>query len=149
MGQTATVLYTSIGAGLSNGPSYRLKITVESIKQGTLADFKGVSLTSSDAGDTPDYVRVEMTNLGPKPMSTSNSDPANNVEGVDIAEQENDSLIVAGYFAPCPDTQTPNPFPVGKSFMTCLTYLVHGGITKVAYDGADRYIDSPVTWTTR
>jgi hypothetical protein len=34
----------------------------------------------------------------------------------------------------------------GKSYETCLTFLVPGGITAAAYTGDSDYIDSPVMW---
>jgi hypothetical protein len=37
--------------------------------------------------------------------------------------------------------------PTGQSYDNCLTFLVPGGITKVAYSGTDDYISSPVTWS--
>jgi hypothetical protein len=36
--------------------------------------------------------------------------------------------------------------PSGSSYNNCLTFLVPGGINKVAYTGTDAYISSPVTW---
>ena len=41
----------------------------------------------------------------------------------------------------------PNPMAPGSSFETCLTFLIPGGITKVAYTGTESYIEKPVTWS--
>jgi hypothetical protein len=132
----------------ANGPTYKLSITVQSIERGTLADFNGIQLDASQKASTPYYVRLRMTNLGPGTLNTSDNDPAGEIQGVDNTGQPQDSVtFLLGTFPRCPDSDTPNPLKSGQSFSTCLTFLVPGGITKVAYTGPpQRYYDSPVTW---
>jgi hypothetical protein len=150
-GQTATVPFQITESNGSNGPTYKLRITVQSIQRGTLADFNGIQLDSSQKDSIPYYARVRMTNVGPNALSTSDNDPAGEVQGLDHTGQPQDSVtFLLGTFPRCPDTDTPNPFKAGQSFDTCLTFLVPGGITKVAYTGPPQsYYDSPVTWAAK
>jgi hypothetical protein len=146
-GQPANVSFqTTTGSG-ANGPSYKLQVTVESIKKGSLKDFNGIQLDANEKASTPDYVKVRIANTGATSFNTSSNDPAISVEGVDDTGNTDTSVTFFGTFPSCPDTDTPSPFRAGQSFETCLTYLVPGGITKVAYTGTDAYETSPVTWT--
>jgi hypothetical protein len=150
-GQSATLPFQVTESNGANGPTYKLKITVQSIQRGTLADFNGIQLDADQKASTPYYVQVRMTNLGPGTLNTSDNDPAGEVQGVDKTGQPQDSVtFLLGTFPRCPDNDTPNPFKAGQSFSTCLTFLVPGGITKVAYTGPPQsYYDSPVTWEAR
>jgi len=150
-GQSATVPYQVTESNGANGPTYKLGITVQSIDRGTLADFNGIQLDAAQKASTPYYVRLRMTNLGPGALKTSDNDPAGQIEGVDKTGQPQDSVtFLLGTFPRCPDNDTPRPFKDGQSFSTCLTFLVPGGITKVAYTGPPQsYYDSPVTWSAK
>jgi hypothetical protein len=46
------------------------------------------------------------------------------------------------------DADAPKPFTKGKSYESCLAFLVggDGSITKVQRKGSDRYILDPVEW---
>jgi len=147
-GQSATVPYQVTESNGANGPTYKLSIAVQSIERGTLADFNGIQLDADQKASTPYYVRVRLTNLGPGTLNTSDSDPAGQIQGVDKTGQPQDSVtFLLGTFPRCPDNETPKAFKAGQSFSTCLTFLVPGGITKVAYTGPPQsYYDSPVTW---
>jgi hypothetical protein len=147
-GQGATVPYQVTLPNGADGPSFKLRIAVESIQRGTLADFSGIQLDADQKASTPYYVRVRMTNLAPGALNTSDNDPAGAVQGVDKTGQPQDAVtFLLGTFPRCPDANTPNPLKPGQSFDTCLTFLVPGGITKVAYTGPPQsYYDSPVTW---
>jgi hypothetical protein len=147
-GQSATVPYQVTESNGANGPTYKLSIAVQSIERGTLADFNGIQLDADQKASTPYYVRVRLTNLGPGTLNTSDSDPAGQIQGVDKTGQPQDSVtFLLGTFPRCPDNETPKQFKAGQSFSTCLTFLVPGGITKVAYTGPPQsYYDSPVTW---
>ncbi len=92
---------------------------------------------------------MRITNLGPSSFKTSTNDPAVSVEGVDNTGNTQTSVTFFGTFPPCNDVDTPNPLRAGQSFQTCLTYLVPGGITKVAYTESDAYETTPVTWTVK
>jgi hypothetical protein len=150
-GQSATVPYQITLSNGGNGPTYKLRVTVQSIERGTLADFNGIQLDADQKASIPYYARVQMTNLSPTALNTSDNDPAGSVQGLDKTGQPQDSVtFLLGTFPRCPDATTPNPFKPGQSFDTCLTFLVPGGITKVAYTGPPQsYYDSPLTWTAK
>ncbi len=145
----ANVSFRTTTSSGANGPSYKLQVTVESIKKGSLKDFNGIQLDANEKASTPYYATVRITNVGPTSFNTSSNDPAVSVEGVDDTGNTDTSVTFFGTFPPCPDADTPNPLRAGQSFQTCLTYLVPGGITKVAYTGTDAYETAPVTWTTK
>ena len=145
-GQPANVSFQTTTSSGANGPTYKLQVTVESIKKGSLKDFNGIQLDANEKASTPYYAKVRITNVGPTSFNTSSNDPAVSVEGVDDTGNTDTSVTFFGTFPPCPDADTPNPLRAGQSFQTCLTYLVPGGITKVAYTGTDAYETSPVTW---
>jgi hypothetical protein len=145
-GRPANVSFQTTTKSGAKGPSFKLQVTVESIKKGSLRDFNGIQLDANEKASTPYYATVRITNVGPTSFSTSSNDPAVSVEGVDDTGNTGTSVTFFGTFPPCPDAETPNPLRAGQSFHTCLTYLVPGGITKVAYTGTDAYETSPVTW---
>jgi hypothetical protein len=146
-GQTATVGFDTTTKAGKRGPSYKLNVNVMSITKGSLADFNGIKLDANEKASTPSYVKVKITSLGPGKMTTTDEDPAISVEGVDSTGQTQQSVTFFGDFPKCNEAQTPNPLAVGKSFETCLTFLVPGGIGKVAYTGTESYITKPVTWS--
>lgn len=148
-GQTATVGFDTTTKTGANGPSYKVAVTVQSIKKGSLKDFSGIQLNATEKASTPYYAKVKITNLSPTAFDTTSNDPAISVEGVDTTGDTDTSVTFFGTFPPCPDTDTPNPFKPGQSVETCLTYLVPGGITKVAYTGTSAYETSPVTWAVK
>jgi hypothetical protein len=147
LGATATVpLSTTLKSG-KNGPTYKLKVQVLSMDKGTLADFNGIKLDATEKSSTPYYVKVKITSLGPGKIATSDNDPAVQVEGVDSTGQTQQSVTFFGDFPKCDEVFPPKSMGAGSSFETCLTFLVPGGIRKVAYTGTESYIDKPVTWS--
>jgi hypothetical protein len=142
-GQTATVYYTP---PLTTGKKFMLKVTVESIQKGTLADFNGIRLDAAQKASTPEYVKIRLSDLSPGTASASNNDPSVAINGIDNTGQQQQSVTFFGTFPRCNAVSAPQPFTQGKSFETCLTFLVPGGITKAAWIGTDGYIGSPVTW---
>ncbi|MGZ4245981.1 MAG: hypothetical protein ACXVSE_16965, partial [Solirubrobacteraceae bacterium] len=126
-GQTALVGFNTTTKSGKQGPSYKLHVNVESITKGSLADFNGIKLDASEKASTPYYVKVKITSLGPGKMTTTSNDPAISVEGVDSTGQTQQSVTFFGDFPKCDEAQTPNPLGAGKSFETCLTFLVPGG----------------------
>lgn len=142
-GQTATVLYTP---PLTTGKSFKMKITVESIQKGSLADFNGIQLDASQKASTPYYVTARLLDLSPGNASANHNDPSVAIEGVDTTGSQQQSVTFFGNFPRCNAVTAPSPFTQGKGFQTCLTFLVPGGITKAAWIGANNYISSPVTW---
>jgi hypothetical protein len=147
IGQTATVPFTTTLKSGKNGPTYKLGVQVQSMDKGTLADFNGVQLDADEKASTPYYVKTKITNLGPGKINTEDNDPSIQIEGVDKTGETQQSVTFIGDFPKCDAKTAPNPMGVGSSFETCLTFLVSGGITKVAYTGTESYIDKPVTWS--
>ena len=92
--------------------------------------------------------RVRITNVGPTSFDTSSNDPAISVEAVDDTGNTDTSVTFFGGIPRRVPTQTrPIRSEPGRACQNCLTYLVPGGITKVAYTGTDAHETSPVTWT--
>lgn len=143
VGSSATVRYTPLGAPGAK-PS-TLKVTVESLDQGTLGDFKGIQLDATQKASLPTYVKVKVTNLGPSPIDVDGTSAA--IQGVDNTGNTQQSVTFIGDFPPCPDHASTTPMGPGSSYDNCLTFLVPGGITKVAYTGTEAYVSSPVTWS--
>lgn len=146
-GQTATVDFDTTLPNGNDGPSYKLRLTIESIKKGSISDFNGLSLTGVPKGDIPTYVKLHMTNLSGKSFSTSNLDPADSVQAIDPNGDADGNLIITGYFPPCPDTDTPSPFAAGASFTTCETFMEPSEATKIGWNGSSATLDSPVIWS--
>jgi hypothetical protein len=144
VGQTATVTYTPLTSS-GNGKPRTLKITVTSIRNGTSADLKGVSLSGAPKGALPQYATVSVTNLGPLSIDVDGTSDA--MQGIDHGGNQQDSVSFIGDFPPCEQNSSTTPVAAGASFHTCLTFLVSGGITKVGYTGTDSYTSSPVTWS--
>jgi hypothetical protein len=143
IGQSATVGYNPPGA-TGNAKSSVLRVTVQSLDQGTLSDFNGIQLDASQKASTPDYVKVHVTNLGPHPIDVDGTSAA--IQGLDNTGSTQQSVTFIGDFPRCPDKASTTPLPPGRSYDNCLTFLVPGGITKVAYTGTEAYISSPVVW---
>jgi hypothetical protein len=155
-GQPATVAWvppeTALGEGAHTG--LKLRVTVESIQRGTLADFKNVQLDPSERHSTPYYVKVRITALGSKP-GPKDSDPAITFRAIDDRGQQQESVTFLGTFSRCDDPFPPKPFVHGKTYESCLTYLMPGGgsIQKVQWnDGPSKanevtaYFDHPIVW---
>jgi hypothetical protein len=145
-GQTGMLSFQSSTASGANGPTYKMAVTVQAPQQGTIADFKGVQLDASQKAGTPDYVQVKVTNLGPGTLDTASSDPTVELQGVDDTGNLDDSITFIGDFPRCNDNTPPAHWAAGQSFSTCLTFLEPGAISKVAYIGANDYLNSPVVW---
>ncbi|MGO9976782.1 MAG: hypothetical protein ACLP01_29080 [Solirubrobacteraceae bacterium] len=142
-GQAAVVEYNNDGGA----PTYKLRITVLSIKAGSLADFKAISLSGVPKGDTPTYVQIKMTNLSSSSMNTSSNDPADSVQAYEPNGNGDSNLIITGYFPPCNDVSTPNPFKAGQTFTTCETYFEPGEATQIGYNGNADTVNNPIFWS--
>ncbi|HET7050295.1 MAG TPA: hypothetical protein VFI54_18670 [Solirubrobacteraceae bacterium] len=140
VGSSAMVRYTP----LSHATPSTLKVTVQSLQKGTLDDFKGIDLDAAQKAATPVYVKVKVTNLGPGTIDIDATSAA--IEGIDSTGNTAQSVTFIGTFPRCPDNQSTTQMRAGSSYDNCLTFLVPGGIDKVAYTGTDAYINSPVTW---
>jgi hypothetical protein len=147
VGATATVPFATTLKSGKDGPTYKLKVDVESMDKGSLADFNGIKLDATEKASTPYYVKVKITSLGPGKIASTDNDPAIQVEGVDKTGQTQQSVTFFGDFPKCDDKVAPTTMGAGSSFDTCLTFLVPGGISKVAYTGTESYVTKPVTWS--
>jgi hypothetical protein len=146
--QPATVIYRPPG---SNASGRRLRIVVESIHRGRISDLKGLQLDADQRGAAPEYVKVEITNLGPGALSGADDNDGlpDSLMGIDNAGNQQAALtFIIGSFAPCDDKDVPDPLKPRQTYTTCLTFVVPRGITKVAYTGTQAYVESPVTWKT-
>jgi hypothetical protein len=132
----------------------KLQVTVMSIQKGTIADFQNVDLNASQKKDTPYYVTVRVTALGGT-VPPANSDPAIAFRAIDDRGQEQESITFLGTFSRCNEATPPKPFVNGKSYQSCLAYLMPGGgsIQKVEWnDGPSKanevtpYFDNPIIW---
>jgi hypothetical protein len=144
VGQTATVTYTPLTSS-GNGKARTVKITVASIRSGSAADLKALDVSGAPKGALPQYATVTVTNLGPLSIDVDGTSDA--IQGIDHSGNQQSPVSIIGDFPPCDQNSSTAPVAAGASFHTCLTYLVSGGITKVAWTGTDDYMNSPVTWS--
>lgn len=144
VGQTATVTYTPLTSS-GNGKPRTLKIDVASIRNGSAADLKALDVSGAPKGALPQYATVTVTNLGPLSIDVDGTSDA--LQGIDHGGNQQDPVSIIGDFPACNQNSSTTPVAAGASFHTCLTYLVSGGITKVAWTGTDDYTSSPVTWS--
>jgi hypothetical protein len=145
VGATATVPYQPVSANQASKPQFKLQVTVSAIEKGSLSDFNGLKLDATQKAGTPFYVKAKITNVS-EGDAGGQDNPSINIEGVDSTGETQQSVTFLGEFPRCEDKEPPKPFSHGKSFETCLTFLVPGGITKAAYTSTEAYIDKPVTW---
>ncbi|MGO9497496.1 MAG: hypothetical protein ACLQA5_12450 [Solirubrobacteraceae bacterium] len=143
-GQTATVTYTPLTSS-GNGKARTVKVTVASIRTGSAADLKALDVSGAPKGALPQYATVTVTNLGPLSIDVDGTSDA--IQGIDHSGNQQDPVSIIGDFPPCNQNSSTAPVAAGASFHTCLTYLVSGGITKVAWTGTNDYMNSPVTWS--
>jgi hypothetical protein len=157
IGQMATLGWVPAETDLKPGAhkGLMIQVTIKSIEKGSIADFANVQLDASQKKDTPYYVKVHFAALGAV-APPRDSDPAITLDGIDDRGQTQSSLIFLGTFERCDDASVPKPFTKGKSYDTCLTYLVPGGgsIQKMQWangpsNGTDvsAYFDKPVVWS--
>jgi hypothetical protein len=156
-GQDATVAWVSPSDfSVSGGQKgTKMKVTVESIKQGSQNDLKNIQLDASQKGATPYYVKVKLTALQDAGPAAAKDDPAITFEAVDDRQQKQGSVTFLGTFEPCKEIDAPKPFSAGKSYESCFTYLIQGGgsIQKVQWNSGPSpkgavtpYFDKPIVW---
>jgi hypothetical protein len=140
------------GTGAHKG--IKMQVTVESIQKGTLADFRNVDLDAKEKKDTPYYVTLRLTELQNAPVP-QDSDPAITFTAIDDRGQEQESITFLGTFQRCDEVSAPKTLVSGKSYTTCMTYLIPGGgsIQSVKWDSGpsaandvSAYFDKPITW---
>ena len=140
------------GTGAHHG--IRLRVSVVSIQKGTMADFRNVQLNGTERKSTPYYVQLRVTALG-STAPPKNSDPAITFTAIDDRGQQQQSITFLGTFSRCDDPMPPKQFVSGKTYESCLAYLIPGGgsIQKVQWDNGPTaanevtpYFDRPIVW---
>lgn len=140
------------GTGAHRG--IRLRVTVVSIQKGTMADFRNVQLNGTERKSTPYYVQLRVTALSSTPPP-KDSDPAITFTAIDDRGQQQQSITFLGTFSRCDDPMPPKHFVSGKTYESCLAYLIPGGgsIQKVQWDNGPAaanevtpYFDRPIVW---
>ena len=145
IGQTAHVTFKPL-TPITSKKTYKLDAAVLEIEKGSIDDLEDVNLDAAQKKSTPYYVTVRVTNPGGAvPVK---DDPDVRFDGIDDRGQEQPSVTFIGTFERCEDKDAPKPFTKGKSYESCLTYLVPGGgsIQEVGWSGSDEYAAKPVTW---
>jgi len=148
LGETAHVTYKPLTA-TDDKNLFQVDATAEKIEKGSIDDFKNISLDESQKSSTPYYVTVKIENTGREiPLGDMEGDPDLKFGAVDDRGQEQPSITFIGDFERCEDTDAPKPFAKGKSYESCLAFLVggDGSITEVRWKGSDKYILKPVVW---
>jgi hypothetical protein len=148
LGETANVTYKPLTA-TDDKNLFKVAATAEKIEKGSIDDFKNIDLDSQQKASTPYYVTVKIENTGREiPLGNTQGDPDLKFGALDDRGQEQGSITFIGSFDRCEDTDAPKPFAKGKSYESCLTYLVggDGSITSVTWKGSDKYILKPVAW---
>jgi len=157
LGQQAIVGWVpaSLDTGQGAKKGSKLQITVQSIQKGKIADFKNVQLKPEEKTSTPYYVKVLIKSLTKNPPG-GNNDPDVALDAVDDRGQKQSSIIFLGTFARCDNKQPPKSFTTGKSYSSCLAYLIPGGgsIQKVQWgNGPSKagdvtpYFEKPIVWS--
>jgi hypothetical protein len=141
-----------LGTGVHKG--IKLQVTVVSIQKGTMADFRNVELNGNQRNSTPYYVQLRVTALSNASVP-KDSDPAITFTAIDDRGQEQQSITFLGTFSRCDDPMPPKQFVSGKTYRSCLAYLIPGGgsIQKVQWDNGPAaanqvtpYFDRPIVW---
>jgi hypothetical protein len=148
LGETAHVTYKPLTA-TDDKNLFKVDATAEKIEKGSVDDFKNISLDENQKNSTPYYVTVKIENTGKEiPLGDMEGDPDLKFGAMDDRGQEQPSITFIGDFERCEDTDAPKPFAQGKSYESCLAFLVggDGSITEVRWKGSDKYILKPVAW---
>lgn len=145
LGETAHVKLKPLDA-VDSKTTYPLDVTVHEIEKGSIDDFKGIDLEPNEKASTPYYVKVEVAT--PDRALPVKDDPDIRFDAIDDRGQEQGSITFLGDFPRCEDKRPPAPFSKGKSYESCLAYLIPGGgsIVAVEWTGSDEYVLKPVTW---
>jgi hypothetical protein len=148
LGESAHVTYKPLTA-TDEKNLFKVDATAVKIEEGSIDGFKNISLDADQKASTPYYVTVKIENTGKEiPLGDQEGDPDLKFGAVDDRGQEQPSITFIGDFERCEDTDAPKPFTQGKSYESCLAYLIggDGSITEVTWKGSDKYIIDPVEW---
>jgi len=156
MGDEATVGWVPPSKFSATGAQtgYRLQVSVDKIEKGTIDDFKNIDLDADQKRSTPYYVTVTVKAL--EDVKTGTDDPDISFDAIDDRGQEQGSVTFFGTFDRCDDKQVPRPFTNGKSYESCITYLMPGGgsIDEVQWksgpskkNAVTPYFGKPIVWS--
>ncbi|MDN3354097.1 hypothetical protein [Actinomadura sp. DC4] len=156
LGQAATVGWVPAGGSLETAQKgFKLQVNVLSITKGTIGDFKNVQLKPEERKSTPYYVKVRIKTLSSTAPTGTNNDPDVTLDAIDDRGQQQNNIIFMGTFTRCDDITPPKPFKNGKSYSSCLAYLMPGGgsIRQVVWkNGPNKankvtpYFEKPIVW---
>jgi len=121
-----------------------LQLTVDSVRQGTLADFKGFILDDAYKRNADYfYAQVRVKNVGTGQVGGA---PVP-LWGVNRANTLLPAVNFTTRFPTCPSRALPPRFGAGATMSTCLVYLSpdKGGLRSISYRPSQQY--NPVTWT--
>jgi hypothetical protein len=146
LGETAHVTRKPLNAPFDSKTFYKIDVAALKIDKGTIGDFANVNLDEEQKESTPYYVTVRITNTGSK--VPADEDPVLGFDAVDDRGQKQGRLIIIGTFDRCDYAEIPKPFNKGKSYESCLIFLMPGGgsIEEVQWSGADEYFSDPIVW---
>ena len=126
LGEAAHVTYKPLTA-TDDKNLFEVDATALKIEKGSIDDFKNISLDEDQKASTPYYVTVKIENTGKEiPLGDMEGDPDLKFGAMDDRGQEQASVTFIGDFERCADTDAPKPFAKGKSYESCLTFLVGG-----------------------
>jgi hypothetical protein len=148
VGDTAHVTYKPLTA-TDEKNLFKVDATAEKIEKGSMDDFKNIELDADQKNSTPYYVTVKIANTGKEiPLGDQEGDPDLKFGAIDDRGQEQTSITFIGNFDRCEDKDAPKPFTKGKSYESCLAFLIggDGSIDQVNWKGSDKYILDPVVW---
>jgi hypothetical protein len=138
-GETGTVIFEP-----SQGRGTVLQLTVKSVRQGSLDDFKGFILDDSYKQKASYYyATVSVKNVGEGDVGGVGVP----LWGVNAANTLLPAVNFTTSFKPCPTKPLPKSFPKGASLSTCLVYLSpdKGKLVSVSYRPSQEF--NPITWT--
>jgi len=147
VGATAHVTRKPLNAAVGDERTFPMDVTVLKIEKGSIGDFKSMNLDANEKQSTPYYVKVRLAATAEGTLP-ADDDPDLGVRAVDDRGQEQPSITFIGDFERCDDTKPPKPFKRGKSYETCLAFLVggDGSIEQAQWKGAPGYVLKPVVW---
>ena len=138
-GETGTVIFEP-----SQGRGTVLQLTVKSVRQGSLDDFKGFILDDSYKQKASYYyATVSVKNVGEGDVGGVGVP----LWGVNAANTLLPAVNFTTSFKPCPSKPLPKSFPKGATLSTCLVYLSpdKGKLVSVSYRPSQEF--NPITWT--
>jgi hypothetical protein len=138
-GDPATVIFEP-----SEGRGTVLQLTVKSVEQGSLDDFKGFILDDSYKQKASYYyATVAVKNVGEGDVGGVGVP----VWGVNSANTLLPAVNFTTGFKPCSSKPLPKSFPKDATLSTCLVYLSpdKGKLEAVSYRPSQEF--NPVTWT--